>query len=89
MYVLRHVGVFSLAKIMAIFGLLLGIVYAALFLSIGPSLPGYTASGSGPTMTVIAGIVGGSVSGFVGGAIIAILYNLFARLAGGIQVELT
>ncbi|HUK92422.1 MAG TPA: hypothetical protein VLU98_00135 [Methanomicrobiales archaeon] len=89
MHVVKHVGVVSLAKILAAFGLLLGIVYAALFLSVGPSLPGYTASGSGPAMTIIEGIVGGAVSGFVGGAIIAILYNVFARLVGGVRIELT
>ena len=89
MYVLKHLGVFSLAKMMALFGLLEGILYAALFLSVAPALPGYTASSMGPVVMIVAGIVGGIAFGFLCGAIIAFLYNVFARLIGGVHIDLS
>ena len=87
MHVLRHIGIFSLAKMMALFGILAGILYAALFLFVAPALPGYTASGMGPLVTIVEGIVGGFVSGFLCGAIIAFLYNMFSRLVDGVQID--
>jgi len=90
MYVLKHIGVFSLAKVMALFGLLTGLIYAALFAYVAPMLPGYMASsGMGRAFLIIAGIIGGAVFGFICGAIIAFLYNVFAGVVGGVQIDLS
>ena len=94
--VVRRIGVFSVAKIGAILyaaiGLLIGLCFAAVF-SILPmaarpdqGMPGWLGSMFGVGAIVFMPIMYG-IGGFVGGAISATLYNLFAGMVGGVEVE--
>ncbi len=89
---LKKLGVLSVAKlqavIMAVFGLVIGIFYATL----GPLMRAVTGS---PAMSSQLGVLAiiilpifYGILGFVFGAIGALLYNLFAKWLGGIEVEL-
>jgi hypothetical protein len=93
MHVIKSVGVFSVAKIMGLIQACFGLVLAPFFLLIG-----MLGSLAGQHETPFAGMFGVffallmpviyGVMGFVFGAIGALLYNLFARVAGGIELEM-
>jgi hypothetical protein len=94
MVVLRSVGVMSVAKVsavlMAIAGLIEGIVFAGLGTMIGSLAEGtpMVALGAFGFMAIIMFPIGGAISGFIGGAISAVLYNLVAGKIGGIEMDL-
>lgn len=92
--VLTKLGVMSVAKIsavlMAIIGLIEGILFASLGTMIG-GLAGGTPLAALGTFGVVAIVmfpIGGAIAGFIGGAISAILYNLIAARIGGIEMDL-
>jgi len=93
MVVLKKIGVFSLAKMMTLFGLIWGIIsgivrgalvelYAPIMGPVGRW--GFTAFGGVAifVLMVVLGIIGG----FILGAVIAFLYNVFAGWIGGVEV---
>lgn len=97
---IKKLGVLSVAKMYAaiflVMGLLISIPYG-LFV-IGFSLLGASAGGSNGLAIGGGGVVVGilvmiglpifyGAIGFVGGAIGALLYNLFAGIVGGIEIE--
>lgn len=97
---IKKLGVLSVAKIEAaillVMSLLISIPYG-LFI-IGFSLMGASMGGRGGLALGGGGIVAGllvmvgvpifyAVIGFVAGAISALLYNLFAGMVGGIEIE--
>jgi len=94
MTVLKHVGVMSMAKITALFGLVAGLIYGILFSTMAaafaPLIPGLGATGAGALgiFIVVIGAILGLIVGFISGAIQAFLYNVFAGWVGGIQVDL-
>jgi hypothetical protein len=94
MAVLRAVGVMSVAKVsavlMAIAGLIEGILFAGLGTMIGSLAEGtpMAALGAFGVTAVVMFPIGGAISGFIGGAISAILYNLVAGKIGGIEMDL-
>jgi hypothetical protein len=94
--VIRRVGVLSLARlyaaIAAAVGLLAGVVVAA------ASLLGSALSSSGEDTLPFAGFgvlaivalpILYGVLGFVGGAIGGALYNLFAGIVGGLEIDVS
>lgn len=93
MHIVKSVGVMSFAKIMGLIYGCMGLIFAPLFL-----LFGLLGSLVGQDKTPFAGIFGVvfailmpvlyGVMGFITGAIGALLYNLFARLVGGFELEL-
>jgi len=93
MYVLKSVGVMSVAKVMGLLYGCMGLIFAPLFL-----LVGLVGSMAGQSKTPFAGVFGivlailmpvlYGVMGFIFAAIGALLYNLFAKLAGGFELEL-
>jgi uncharacterized membrane protein len=93
MTVLKHVGVVSVAKIMAVmglvFGFIMGIFAGILTSALGAIVPGGggLAAGIG-IMSIIFATIAGAIGGFICGAVLAFLYNLFAGLVGGIELEL-
>jgi hypothetical protein len=97
MTVLKHVGVLSIAKITALFGLVFGLVYgflialfAAAFVSLIPGLSGLgvaAAGGIGIVLVIIMAVIM-AIGGFICGGVIAFLYNVFAGWVGGVQIDL-
>jgi hypothetical protein len=93
MHIVKSVGVMSLAKIMALVQGCLGLLFAPLFLLIAVA-----GSLAGQHRTPFAGVLGivlavltpvfYGLTGFVTGAMGGLLYNLFARLVGGFELEL-
>ncbi len=99
MTILKHVGVLSVAKITALFGVIFGIIYGILvsvfavaFVSTS-MMPGLSnigpvaAGGLGIALVIIMAILG-AVGGFIYGAVVAFLYNVFAGWVGGVEVDL-
>jgi hypothetical protein len=93
MHVLKSVGVMSVAKIMGLLYGCMGLIFAPILL-----LVGVLGSIAGQDKTPFAGVVGivlavlmpvlYGVTGFVSGAIGALLYNLLAKWVGGFELEL-
>jgi len=94
---LKHLGVLSVAKITALFGLLFGLVYgllialfAAAFVSLIPGLSGLgvaAAGGIGIVLVIIMAVIM-AIGGFICSGVIAFLYNVFAGWAGGVELHL-
>jgi hypothetical protein len=93
MHIVKSVGVLSVAKILGLVYACLGLIFTPLFL-----LMGLLGSALGQQNSPVAGIFGigfavlmpvlyGAV-GFVGGAIGALLYNLFAKWVGGFELQI-
>jgi hypothetical protein len=93
MYIVKSVGVLSVAKIMGLIYGCLGLIFAPFFLLIG-----LLGSFAGQQKTPFAGIFGivfavlmpvmYGLMGFIGGAIGGLLYNVFAKLVGGFELGL-
>ncbi len=86
MVVLKRLGVMSVARIQAIIGAVIGLFYGVInaLCSLFPACQ----------LTVVAGVLSififpifFAISGFIGGAIGAYLYNLVAKRFGGIEFE--
>jgi hypothetical protein len=93
MHIIKSVGVLSVAKVMgAIYGAM-GLIFMPIFLLAG--IAGSFAGGRGAALgaagalvlAVLFPILYGAI-GFVAGAIGALLYNVFAKWLGGIELEL-
>lgn len=93
MKTIEKIGVMSLAKIQALIGLIIGLFYGILLFIIEKIDPSAFAqeNAASPTplgtMALFLGPVGGLVYGFLGGLLIAYLYNVLAKLIGGIKLE--
>ena|SRR5882672_1011287 len=93
MYSIRSVGVLSVAKIMGSVYLALGLIFCPIFLLAG--VAGMMAGGREgmfggvgiAVMAILLPLLYGAM-GFVFGAIGALLYNLFAKWVGGIEIQL-
>jgi hypothetical protein len=93
MHIVKSVGVLSVAKILGLIYACLGLIFAPLFLLIG-----MLGSMAGQDKNPFAGMIGVVLAlmmpiiygafGFIAGAIGALLYNLFAKLVGGIELDL-
>ena len=97
MPVLKHVGILSVAKITALLGLVFGLVYGIIFATfaatlvmIMPMASSLRAAGAGGigAVIVILMAIAGAVCGFIYGAVVAFLYNVFAGWVGGVQLDL-
>ena len=94
-----RIGVLSLAKMLAVTYAFLGLFFGgvlSLFALMGAAVGGAAGGDGGGIAAMILGvgavvvlpIVYGCL-GFVGGLIMAPLYNLVAKVVGGIEVELS
>jgi len=88
---IKSIDIFSWAKIHALFGIVIGLVYGicvafvfGLF-GLAKEMSGVVAFG---VMSIIIFPIVLGISGFICGAIMAFLYNIFASKVGGVQVEL-
>jgi hypothetical protein len=91
MPVIKHIGVLSLAKIEALGGVVIGLIIGIVFAVIGvaasriPSV-GLFGAGLGALSIIVFPIIYGVLM-FISGAIIALLYNLFAGWVGGVELK--
>ena len=89
----RSIGVFSAAKIYGLFNGILGLLIAPLVL-LGPGLAILGADGnkrSGFGEAIVAGVmvpIFSAVVGFIGGAVMAFIYNAISHAIGGLEIEL-
>ena len=93
MHIMKSVGVLSVARIMGLIYGCMGLLFVPLFLLIGllgtfagqqkNPLAGIFSVGFALFMPILYGLMG-----FIMGAIGALLYNLFANLVGGFELEL-
>jgi hypothetical protein len=88
---IRRFGVLSVGLLLAVIYALLGLIFGAIVSLIalagaGPSRQGPDAIFFGAGAVLITPILYG-IMGFIGGVIAAGLYNLVARITGGIEVE--
>lgn len=97
---IRKLGIFSVAKIyaaiMLVISLLISIPYGLIVMIFGAAMlrQGGDAGMIGGGGSIIVGLlvmigipIFYGVIGFIGGAIGALLYNLFAGMVGGIEIE--
>jgi hypothetical protein len=96
--VLKKIGPLSLAKIggviYGVLGFLVGI-FISMLAMLGVFASSMTSEGPGPIVGMFLGVgaiimfpILYSILGFVMGAIVAWLYNVFAGLVGGIELDL-
>lgn len=92
MFSLKSVGVLSVAKVMGCIYAVIGLILMPFFLLAG--LIGSMAGGKDNPFGAVGALALGILApilygllGFVGGAVMALLYNLMARFVGGIQLE--
>ena len=90
MPVVKCVNILSVARIGALFGIVMGLVWGAFFGTIAAARMGRFVPGLGAirgvALIVIMPVIG-VIAGFIGGAIHAFLYNMFAGWVGGITLE--
>lgn len=95
--IIKRVGILSVAKIqaaiMAVFGLIIGVIYGLFFMMFGAIMMSQSGgSGMGGVLAGLLLMVGIPIMygliGFVAGAIGALIYNVAAGFAGGIELEL-
>ena len=90
MPVVKSIDVMSLAKIMTLFGvvvgLVLGIFYGIIAASVGIHRGFPIIAVAGIALVVIMPILG-AVFGFISGVVHAFLYNVFAKWVGGVNLE--
>ncbi len=98
---IRKLGILSVAKILAVIYLVISLLISVpygLFIIIFSLIGAGSARGEAAFLVGGGGVVMGFVVmiaipvfytlvGFVGGAIVALLYNLFAGMVGGIEIE--
>lgn len=98
---IKKLGVLSVAKMQGVMGLviglLIGVIYGLIIIAyslLGASLIGgdaaYAMGGGGVVVGIVAMIgipIFYGIVGFVGGAIGAFVYNVFARFVGGVEIE--
>jgi membrane associated rhomboid family serine protease len=97
MHIVKSVGVMSVAKIFGMIYGCMGLIFVPFFLIIAV-IGSFAGSLTGQANNPFAGIFGVVFAifmpllygafGFIGGAIGALLYNLFAKWVGGFELEL-
>lgn len=101
---IKRIGVLSLAKlyavVMALFGLVVGVIYGGVVILVGIVASASQQQGQGaPAWIGGAGVLFGllmivfmpavyGLMGFIGGALAAWFYNLAAGVVGGLELEL-
>lgn len=95
--VINRVGVLKLGIFQGCVGVLMGLIFAICFMLFGSLISQMTGGGSeaaaamgmgGIAMLIILPIVYG-VTMFIAGIIGAAVYNLVAKLVGGVQIDVT
>ncbi len=92
-YLVKKLGVMSVAKFGAIIGMIFGIIMG-LIIAINTVAPAARIGGSmvlgvgSGVETFVVNVIIGVIFGFIGGAIVAFIYNFALGEMGGIEVNL-
>ena len=98
---IKKLGILSFAKIQGVMGLviglIIGVIYGLIIIAyslLGASLVGgdakFAVGGGGVVIGIVAMIgfpIMYGIFGFIGGAIGALIYNIFAGFVGGVEIE--
>ena len=89
---LKRLDPLSTAKVLGVAYALFGLLFGVMFALFGVVAAATQANGIGAGIGLIfVGLIfypiGAAISGFVGGLILAVVYNLTASLFGGIEME--
>jgi hypothetical protein len=91
-YTIKQLGIESVGKFFAVFGLVwgffAGLIFAAGATTMGAGMGVAPAGFFGGLVLLGLMIIIGGIMGFIGGAIVAIIYNLVLGAAGGIEMDL-
>lgn len=88
MSIVEKIDPISLAKVQALIGFSVGIIFGLLIYVVEKAIP-TSQQDTLPTYgssILIIGPMAGLIYGFLGGLIIALLYNLFSKMVGGIKL---
>jgi hypothetical protein len=88
---IKSIDMMSWAKIHALFGIVFGLIYGIMFAFMGAAIGlsrGLPVIGAFGILSIVIFPIIFAICGFITGAIMAFLYNIFAGKVGGIQVEL-
>jgi hypothetical protein len=91
---LKKLGVMSVARVATLFGLIFGLIAGIYFAGIASLMPASEAAALGalgPMFSWWAVIIMPILYGvmyFIAGIITSVIYNLFAKAVGGIEVDL-
>jgi hypothetical protein len=91
-YVIKQFDIVSVGKFFAVFGLVWGF-FTGLFVAAGAGTMGYAMglhgfSLLGGLVALVLMIIIGGVIGFIGGAVVAIIYNVVLGATGGLEMEM-
>jgi hypothetical protein len=91
-YRIKQLGIESVGKFFAVFGLVwgffVGLIFAINIPSMGAGMGVAPAGFFGGLVLLGIMILIGGIMGFIGGAIVAIVYNLVLGATGGIEMDL-
>lgn len=88
MQVVERIGVLSVGKISAVIGVVFGVIAGAIVAAFGEATGGPILGGVHWLVDLVGLTVIYVVGGFVGGVLFAVLYNIAAKLVGGVRLEL-
>ncbi|MFA6332144.1 MAG: hypothetical protein WCX22_04255 [Methanoregula sp.] len=91
-YTIKQFGIVSVGKFFALFGLvwgfLMGFVVAVGVSSMGSVMGTHALGFAGGLVALCIMTIIGGVIGFIGGAVVAIIYNLVVEATGGVELDL-
>ena len=91
-YVIKQFGVISVGKFFAVFGLVwgffAGILLAAGLGGMGTVLGSHTLGLGAGLFGLIFMVIIGGIIGFIGGAVVAVIYNIVLGAMGGVELDL-
>jgi hypothetical protein len=91
-FVIKQFGVISVGKFFAVFGLVwgffAGILLAAGLGGMGTVLGSHTLGFGAGIFGLIFMVIIGGIIGFIGGAVVAVIYNIVLGAMGGVELDL-
>jgi hypothetical protein len=91
-YVIKQLGIISIGKFFAVFGLvwgfIMGFFVAAGVSSMGSVMGAHALGFAGGLMVLGLMTIVGGIFGFIGGVIVAGLYNIVLGATGGVEMDL-
>ena len=88
-YLVKNLGIMSIAKFGAILGLIYGIIMGLVMATVSGAMMGSIGGAIAAAIgTLIITAIAGLVGGFITGAVVSFIYNFVLGSMGGIEVDL-